>query len=252
MADKGKDKLPVEESSSSTCRHRREAADTTFMASARTAARTEGAPRPSMTAEEQEENDLFTAQLMSMNNEESEEAERLDSESSDDSEYAPASEENTTEDQDQTNEDSPSSRGTGATGKISTSLIPRPSNALSDNPIQVVFHLNPPKQTLSEVFSPQQLSQLGLQSLAQVDLPSNIVTPGIDCDAMSDHEPLALAESLPGVLMDQDTQPQDDSQFFDLDDGDDMHLDRLHTILLQLLTQLRQDRATITSELATP
>ncbi|MCO5602854.1 hypothetical protein L7F22_056993 [Adiantum nelumboides] len=68
MADKGKDKLPVEESSSSTRRHRRETAtvDTQFMASARTAARTARAPRPSMTAEEQEENDLFTAQLMSM------------------------------------------------------------------------------------------------------------------------------------------------------------------------------------------
>ncbi|MCO5560643.1 hypothetical protein L7F22_014260 [Adiantum nelumboides] len=36
------------------------------MASARTAARTARAPRPGMTAEEQEENDLFTAQLMSM------------------------------------------------------------------------------------------------------------------------------------------------------------------------------------------
>ncbi|MCO5576955.1 hypothetical protein L7F22_030776 [Adiantum nelumboides] len=36
------------------------------MASARTATRTARAPRPSMTAEEQEENDLFTAQLMSM------------------------------------------------------------------------------------------------------------------------------------------------------------------------------------------
>ncbi|MCO5571715.1 hypothetical protein L7F22_025462 [Adiantum nelumboides] len=36
------------------------------MASARTTARTARAPRPSMTAEEQEENDLFTAQLMSM------------------------------------------------------------------------------------------------------------------------------------------------------------------------------------------
>ncbi|MCO5553853.1 hypothetical protein L7F22_007379 [Adiantum nelumboides] len=36
------------------------------MASARTAARTARAPRPSMTAEEQEENDLFTTQLMSM------------------------------------------------------------------------------------------------------------------------------------------------------------------------------------------
>ncbi|MCO5591611.1 hypothetical protein L7F22_045600 [Adiantum nelumboides] len=52
------------------------------------------------------------------------------------------------------------------------------------------------------------------------------------------------------VLMDQDTQPQDDSQSFDLDDSEDMHLDRLHTILLQLLTQLRQDRAIVTSELA--
>ncbi|MCO5564524.1 hypothetical protein L7F22_018185 [Adiantum nelumboides] len=110
--------------------------------------------------------------------EESEWAERLDSESSDDSEYAPASQENSSEDNDQPHEDSPSaSRGTGATDKISTSEIPRPSNALSDNPIQVVFHLNPPKHALSEVFSPQQLSQLGLQSLAQVDLMSNMVTP---------------------------------------------------------------------------
>ncbi|MCO5600483.1 hypothetical protein L7F22_054596 [Adiantum nelumboides] len=68
MADKGKGKLLVEESSSSTRRHRRETAavDTQFMASARTTARTSRAPRPSMTAEEQEENDLFTAQLMSM------------------------------------------------------------------------------------------------------------------------------------------------------------------------------------------
>ncbi|MCO5569002.1 hypothetical protein L7F22_022707 [Adiantum nelumboides] len=68
MADKGKDKLPVEENSSSTRRYRREvaAADTQFMASTRTAARTARAPRPSMTTEEQEENDLFTAQLMSM------------------------------------------------------------------------------------------------------------------------------------------------------------------------------------------
>ncbi|MCO5568914.1 hypothetical protein L7F22_022616 [Adiantum nelumboides] len=111
--------------------------------------------------------------------EESEEAERLASESSNDSEYAPASEENTSEEDDQAHEDSPSSsRGTAATDKISTSVIPRPSNALSDNPIQVVFHLNPPKHALSEVFSPQQLSQLGLQSLAQVDLLSNMVTPG--------------------------------------------------------------------------
>ncbi|MCO5599712.1 hypothetical protein L7F22_053817 [Adiantum nelumboides] len=68
MANKGKDKLPVEESSSSTRRHRRETAatDTQFMASARTAARIARAPWPSMTAKEQEENDLFTAQLMSM------------------------------------------------------------------------------------------------------------------------------------------------------------------------------------------
>ncbi|MCO5582004.1 hypothetical protein L7F22_035894, partial [Adiantum nelumboides] len=68
MADKGKDKLPIEESSSSTRRHRREtaAADTQFMASARTTTRTARAPRPSMTAEEQEENYLSTAQLMSM------------------------------------------------------------------------------------------------------------------------------------------------------------------------------------------
>ncbi|MCO5584031.1 hypothetical protein L7F22_037952 [Adiantum nelumboides] len=112
--------------------------------------------------------------------EESEEAERLDSESSDDSEYAPASKENSSEDNDQAHEDSPSaSRGTGATDKISTSEIPRPSNALSDNPIQVVFHLNPPKHALSEVFSPQQLSQLGLQSLAQMaQLISESDTPG--------------------------------------------------------------------------
>ncbi|MCO5593878.1 hypothetical protein L7F22_047897, partial [Adiantum nelumboides] len=118
--------------------------------------------------------------------EESEEAERLANESSDDSEYAPASKENTSEEDDQAHEDSPSlSRGTGATDKISTSVIPRPSNALSDNPIQVVFHLNPPKHALSEVLSPQQLSQLGLQSLAQVDLLSNMVTPESDTPGSS-------------------------------------------------------------------
>ncbi|MCO5600668.1 hypothetical protein L7F22_054783 [Adiantum nelumboides] len=123
--------------------------------------------------------DRYTPRIELQEYEESEEAERLDSESSDDSEYAPASDEHTREDQDQANEDSPSSsRGTCATGKISTSLISRPSNALSDNPIQVVFHLNPPKHALIEVFSRQQLSQLGLQSLAHVDLLSNIVTPG--------------------------------------------------------------------------
>ncbi|MCO5602063.1 hypothetical protein L7F22_056190 [Adiantum nelumboides] len=51
-------------------------------------------------------------------------------------------------------------------------------------------------------------------------------------------------------LMDEYTQPLDDSQSLDLDDAEDIHLDRLHTILLQLLTQLRQDRAIVTSELA--
>ncbi|MCO5604035.1 hypothetical protein L7F22_058192 [Adiantum nelumboides] len=57
--------------------------------------------------------------------EESEEAERLDSESSDDSEYAPASEENTSEDHDQANEDSPSSsRGAGATDLLSNIVTP--------------------------------------------------------------------------------------------------------------------------------
>ncbi|MCO5571958.1 hypothetical protein L7F22_025709 [Adiantum nelumboides] len=101
-------------------------------------------------------NDLKTRQQnIHSEYEESKEAERLDSESSDDSEYVPASQENSSEDNDQAHEDSPSaSRGTGATDKISTSEIPRPSNALSDNPIQVVFHLNPPKHALSEVFSP--------------------------------------------------------------------------------------------------
>ncbi|MCO5554258.1 hypothetical protein L7F22_007786 [Adiantum nelumboides] len=51
----------------------------------------------------------FRQQNIPSEYEESEEAERLDSESFDDSEYAPASEEHTSEDQDQANEDSPSS-----------------------------------------------------------------------------------------------------------------------------------------------
>ena len=62
MADKGKGKLPPEESSSFTRRHRRERAGAQVSASART----ERVPQPSMTAEEQEQDDLFTAQLMSM------------------------------------------------------------------------------------------------------------------------------------------------------------------------------------------
>ncbi|MCO5575745.1 hypothetical protein L7F22_029548 [Adiantum nelumboides] len=70
--------------------------------------------------------------------EDSEGRDDVDSESSDNSKYAPASEENTSEDQDQTKKDSPSSGGTGATGTISTSLVPCPSNALSDNPIEVI------------------------------------------------------------------------------------------------------------------
>ena len=64
MADKGKDKLPTveEEGSSSTHRHRRDRAGVQPTASART----ERVPQPSMTAQEQEQDDLFAAQLMSM------------------------------------------------------------------------------------------------------------------------------------------------------------------------------------------
>ena len=62
MADKGKAKLPPEESSSSTRRHRRDTAGAQVSASART----EHVPQVSMSAEEQEQEDLFQAQLLSM------------------------------------------------------------------------------------------------------------------------------------------------------------------------------------------
>lgn len=62
MADKGKEKVTAEESSSSTRRLRRATTGAQPSASARTAL----IPQPSMTAEEQEQEDLFTAQLMSM------------------------------------------------------------------------------------------------------------------------------------------------------------------------------------------
>ena len=62
MADKGKAKLPPKESSSSTRRHRRDTTGAQVSASART----EHVPQPSMSVEEQEQEDLFNAQLMSM------------------------------------------------------------------------------------------------------------------------------------------------------------------------------------------
>lgn len=62
MADKGKEKVTAEESSSSARRLRRATTGAQPSASARTAL----IPQPSMTAEEQEQEDLFTAQLMSM------------------------------------------------------------------------------------------------------------------------------------------------------------------------------------------
>ena len=62
MAHKGQGKLPPEESSSSTRRHRRDTAGALVSASART----EHVPQVSMSAEEQEQEDLFQAQLLSM------------------------------------------------------------------------------------------------------------------------------------------------------------------------------------------
>ena len=62
MADRGKGKLPPEESSSSTHRHRRDTVGAQVSASART----EHVPQVSMSVEEQEQEDLFQAQLLSM------------------------------------------------------------------------------------------------------------------------------------------------------------------------------------------
>ncbi|MCO5549477.1 hypothetical protein L7F22_002948 [Adiantum nelumboides] len=52
-------------------------------------------------------------------------------------------------------------------------------------------------------------------------------------------------------VMDQDSQPQDDTQSLDTDDIEDMQLDRFQSMLLQVLGQLHEDCATITTELFT-
>ncbi|MCO5553829.1 hypothetical protein L7F22_007355 [Adiantum nelumboides] len=61
--------------------------------------------------------------------------------------------------------------------------------------------------------------------------------------------PLTMTYHENFVVMDQDSQPQDDAQSLDTNEGKDMPLDRLQSILLQVLSQLREDRATITTEL---
>ena len=61
-ADKGKTKLPAEETSSSTRRHRREITDARMSASVQT----QPVTQPAMSMEEQEQEDLFHAQLLSM------------------------------------------------------------------------------------------------------------------------------------------------------------------------------------------
>ncbi|MCO5604857.1 hypothetical protein L7F22_059031 [Adiantum nelumboides] len=57
-----------------------------------------------------------------------------------------------------------------------TAIVPRPLDATSKIPIQVIFHLTPPKYTLLNVFSTQQLSQLGLQEFAKTDLFAGTVS----------------------------------------------------------------------------
>ncbi|MCO5559641.1 hypothetical protein L7F22_013242 [Adiantum nelumboides] len=60
---------------------------------------------------------------------------------------------------------------------IVTTLVPHPSDAIFQSPIQVVFHLNPPKYTLMDVFSNQELSRLDLQVFAETDLSAGNVSP---------------------------------------------------------------------------
>ncbi|MCO5569423.1 hypothetical protein L7F22_023135 [Adiantum nelumboides] len=53
-----------------------------------------------------------------------------------------------------------------------TAIVPRPLDAI----LHVIFHLTPPKYMLLNVFSSQQLSQLGLQKFAQADLFARTVS----------------------------------------------------------------------------
>ncbi|MCO5576134.1 hypothetical protein L7F22_029942 [Adiantum nelumboides] len=82
------------------------------------------------------------------------------SDNSESSEYEPTSERDSSADEEY-NEESIQSRSDVADTTV-TALVPRPSNAISQSPLQVVFHLNPPKYTFLDVFTNQKLSQLGL------------------------------------------------------------------------------------------
>ncbi|MCO5577567.1 hypothetical protein L7F22_031398 [Adiantum nelumboides] len=107
--------------------------------------------------------------------EESEEEGSFDSDSSERPKYESISQKVSSKEE-ESNEESPQSRA-GVADTIATAQVSRPSNALSNSPIQVVYHLNSPKHALIDVFSHKQLSQMGLQTLAQADLLASNVTP---------------------------------------------------------------------------
>ncbi|MCO5584078.1 hypothetical protein L7F22_038001 [Adiantum nelumboides] len=97
-----------------------------------------------------------------------EEEETQHSDDFESSEYEPASDKESSADED-SNAESSQSRVEVAHTTV-TAMVNCPLDAISQTPIQVIFHLNPPKYTLLDVFTSQELSQLGLQILAQANL----------------------------------------------------------------------------------
>ncbi|MCO5599675.1 hypothetical protein L7F22_053780 [Adiantum nelumboides] len=89
----------------------------------------------------------------------SEEEETQHSDDSESFEYETASDKESSADED-SNAESSQSRAEVAHTTV-TAMAHRPPYAISQTPIQVIFHLNPPKYTLLDVFTSQELSQLG-------------------------------------------------------------------------------------------
>ncbi|MCO5602656.1 hypothetical protein L7F22_056791 [Adiantum nelumboides] len=86
----------------------------------------------------------------------------------------------------------------------------------------------------------------GMERAKIVALWMSMVYPS----TMTCHDIVRVFVSDDLAIMDQDNQPQGDNQSLDTDEAEDMQLvDRLQTILLWVLDQLRKDCATITTEL---
>ncbi|MCO5572844.1 hypothetical protein L7F22_026603, partial [Adiantum nelumboides] len=100
---------------------------------------------------------------------------RDNSKNSESYEYEPTSKRDSSADEKSNDESTQSESDVTDTTVIV--VVPCAFDAISQSPIQVGFHLNPPKYTLLDVFSNRELSQLGLQIFAQVDLLAGNVSP---------------------------------------------------------------------------